>query len=161
MLTPHVSQQISGSRMHRVSLPDPIGLAEPIRAGKCADTRDVPRRFRPFIEDVDDVMPDLIRCTIDVRRNPCIKGLFSDTPLTEPILFAFSCELLHLRPIFGRATDLWLFYVTNQLLDAASGIIGGDVFGRVSIRHNEQKNACALGITRNSTPTGLVGGLGQ
>jgi len=36
----------------------------------------VGRQFRPFIEDVDDVLPDLISRTAHVRRNPLDKGTF-------------------------------------------------------------------------------------
>jgi hypothetical protein len=35
--------------------------------------------IRPFIEDVDDRLPDLIRRKVHVRRIPYLKGLFSDT----------------------------------------------------------------------------------
>ena len=37
--------------------------------------------IRPFIKDVDDRLPDLIRVWIHVRRIPYLKGLFSDTAL--------------------------------------------------------------------------------
>jgi hypothetical protein len=40
-----------------------------------------PSGIRPFIEVVDDRMPDLMRRVIDVRRVPYLKGLFSDTAL--------------------------------------------------------------------------------
>jgi hypothetical protein len=36
------------------------------------------RGIRPFIEDVDDRLRDVIRRVIDVRRIPYLKGLFSD-----------------------------------------------------------------------------------
>ena len=76
--------------MHGVSLPNPIGLAEPSGAGKGADPCGIRRPFRPFIEDVDDPLPDLVGGMTDVRKISWIKGLFSDTPLTEPILLSLS-----------------------------------------------------------------------
>ena len=37
--------------------------------------------YRPFIEDVDDRLPDLIQEGDSVRNIPWIEGLFSDTGL--------------------------------------------------------------------------------
>ena len=53
--------------MDRVALPDPVGLAEPKGPGKCAGTSGARGQFRPFIEDVDEVLPDLIWRTAYVR----------------------------------------------------------------------------------------------
>src|SRR5258708_6832426 len=78
-----IRDQIGGWRVRGVALPDPIRLAEPCRVSECADPDGVRCQFRPFIEDVVDRMPDLMRRTTYVRRIPCIKGLFSDTALTK------------------------------------------------------------------------------
>jgi hypothetical protein len=58
------------------------GVPGPVGAGECAHPSRIRRRFRPFIEDVDDRLPDLIPRVIDVRRIPLLKGLFSDTALS-------------------------------------------------------------------------------
>jgi hypothetical protein len=86
-------------------------------------TRDAANALTPAVSGASSAhslrtwsIEGLIRRTTYVRRIPCIKGLFSDTALTEPILLAFGGLPLHIRSIVGRAADLWVFYVTGQLL---------------------------------------------
>jgi hypothetical protein len=88
---------------------------------------------------VHDILSHLIRRTSYVRRIPWIKGLFSDTPLTEAILLSFCRIPFLIRSILGRAANLRLFYLTDQLLDSASRIIARDVFRRVSVGHTSRR----------------------
>ena len=53
-------------------------LPEPVLAGECSHPSRIRRRFRPFIEDVDDRLPDLIWVCGSCQTNPLSKGLFSD-----------------------------------------------------------------------------------
>ena len=52
-----------------------IGLAEPIWAAKYAPSASR-RHFRPFIEDVDDRLPDLIQEWNSCQTKPLDKGTF-------------------------------------------------------------------------------------
>ena len=69
----------------------------------------IPRHLRPFIEDVDDRLRDLIReIEIRVRSIPCIKRLFSDTAVHHGATKSASdrChgspEAVHIRLDIGR-----------------------------------------------------------